>query len=122
VCKDIDGSINASIPVGGISLRNAAWTSGGGNSDPSVLVVGNVILIAAERFAEPVKRYVAVGIEFKIQWKPLNGITDNGINWLMESDFSKCTSPSFSVVAKVALQWKPLNGIALGKSKTDSYN
>ncbi len=77
VSKDIDGSINASIPVGGISLRNAAGTSGGGNSDPSVLVVGKVIVVAAERFAEPVKSYVAVGrnVEFRIQWKPLNGIT-----------------------------------------------
>ncbi len=28
-----------------------------------------------------------------IQWTPLNGITDNGLNRLMESDISRFTSP-----------------------------
>ncbi len=28
-----------------------------------------------------------------LQWMPLNGITDNGINQLMESEVSRFTSP-----------------------------
>jgi hypothetical protein len=61
MCKDIDDSINASIPVGGIGLRNAAGTSGGWNSDPSILVVTKVRVIATEGSAEPVIRYITVG-------------------------------------------------------------
>jgi hypothetical protein len=29
----------------------------------------------------------------KIQWGPFNGVTDNGINQLMESNLSHLTSP-----------------------------
>jgi hypothetical protein len=36
-----------------------------------------------------------------IQWAPLNGIMDNGINWLMESNLSSLQVPNFSVIPKV---------------------
>ncbi len=31
--------------------------------------------------------------DFKVQWEPLNGIADNGINWLLESNLPRFTSP-----------------------------
>ena len=46
----------------------------------------------------------------KIQWMPLNGITDNGINRLMESNLSRFSRP------------KKVNGISLGLAQSDPIN
>ncbi len=62
--------------------------------------------------------------KYNVQWAPLNGITDNGINRLMGSNLShlsnpKILFPTFCMVSSLAYQNQSVIGISLSLSQSD---
>jgi hypothetical protein len=68
-------------------------------------------IFSGRPFSEDAISYLAISLilfsfqlrhhDLVLQWETLNGIVDNGFNWLMGSNLSKLTSPEFSFMPNV---------------------